>query len=169
MERVRGGGYCDYGMALAAGGLIKQTIIKDRYNADSWDTEAATVFNVQILSSAAFQKVTGGAPPATPVTAKAYAEHGFPYYDIFNEKASGIHGAFGGVRSLNEMGKERSAFWDNLAAAAEVEMSTDDPVVLLDGEGKVWDFARSRLWRRRFVTCSREGERLPLRWVLGWS
>ena len=123
-------------ISLAAGGLIKQAIIKDPHRAGLWDPEQGTIFNVLILNSAAFQKVTGKAPPSTPITADTYVKTGFPYYNIYDEAASGVDGDFGGLKSVNEMDRERKAFWGNLAAVAEVDKSTINPVVLLDGQGK---------------------------------
>lgn len=47
--RLRGGGWMQPTMRLAAGGLIKQSIAKDRFDPESWDLEACTVLSVQML------------------------------------------------------------------------------------------------------------------------
>lgn len=135
--RLRGSGPpVDPEMALAAGGLIKQTVIRDTYDPSIWDVDNSTIFNVQILNSAIFEQITGKAPPKTPVTGQAYAEHGFPYFDIFDEKASGVKGDFEGVKSVNEKDMEGKATWEKVEAVAEVVKSTENPVVVLDKEGK---------------------------------
>lgn len=79
-QRGGGGGWePESEMGIGAGGLIKQTIVKDRYEPHVWDPDGSTIFNVQIRNSAAFKSVTGEDPPETPITAETYAEHGFPY------------------------------------------------------------------------------------------
>jgi len=100
--RLRGGGPVETEMGIAAGGLIKQTIVRDTNVPTIWDTENSTIFNVQILNSVAFEAITGKAPPKSPVTAKTYAAHGYRYYDIYDEKPSGIKGHFSGVQSVAE-------------------------------------------------------------------
>jgi hypothetical protein len=104
VERLRGGGggYLEPEMGIATGGMIKQTVLKDNSDPSIWDPEIGTILNVQILNSAIFEAVTGRAPPKTPVTAKAYGDHGYPYYHIWNETLSGIEGDFSGVKSVAE-------------------------------------------------------------------
>jgi hypothetical protein len=57
-------------------------------------------------------------PPESPITARTYAQHGLPYYVIYNEKPSGIKGDFSGVKSVAEKDLEgepttekANAFW----------------------------------------------------------
>jgi hypothetical protein len=89
-------------MGIAAGGLIKQSIIEDKNNSNIWESDNGIIFNVQILNSAAFKAVTGMTPPETTVTAKTYAALGYPYYDVYDEKPSDIKGDFVGGHSVIE-------------------------------------------------------------------
>jgi ubiquitin len=133
--RLRGGGPVEPEMGVAAGGLIKQTVVKDNNDPTIWETDKGTIFNVQILNSAAFEAVTGEAPPTTPVTVKTYAENGYPYYDIFDEKPSGIKGDFSGVQSVAEKDLQGVPTLEKAKAVAEVIEDTNNPVVLLDKTG----------------------------------
>lgn len=121
-------------MALAAGGHIKQIIYRDTSKAEEWDTELTTAFSVQLLNTEAFTRFTGLPAPKTPVTASTYAGHGFPYFDIYNEKPSGVRGDFRGIRSVNDIDKLKPASHAQQMAAAEVSGSTSNPVILLDRE-----------------------------------
>lgn len=67
-----------------------------------------TVFNVQILNSLAYKTVTGEHPPAKPMTAVEYAQHGFPFFKMY-EESSGISGDFGAVKSVAEIDKKAEA------------------------------------------------------------
>jgi hypothetical protein len=135
---LRGGGSVekDGEMGVAAGGLIRQTIIKDMYDPSIWESNRGIIFNVQVLNSERFHEVTGVNPPPTPVTAEAYAKHSYPYYEMFEEKPSGVQGEFAGVKSVNEMDIEGKPSMEKANAVAEVIKSTRHPVVLLDEKGQ---------------------------------
>jgi hypothetical protein len=138
--RLRGGGGGDgpnqAEMGIGAGGIIRQYICKDDNDPNIWDSDGGTIFNVQVLNSADFKSVTGEDPPETPITAKTYAEHGFPYYAIYDEKPSGIKGDFSGVKSVAEKDLEGVPSLEKAKAVAEVIEDTNNPVVLLDENGK---------------------------------
>jgi hypothetical protein len=138
--RLRGGGGGDgpnqAEMGIGAGGIIRQYICKDDNDPNIWDSDSGTIFNVQVLNSADFKSVTGEDPPETPITAKTYAEHGFPYYAIYDEKPSGIKGDFSGVKSVAEKDLEGVPSLEKAKAVAEVIEDTNNPVVLLDEKGK---------------------------------
>jgi hypothetical protein len=131
-----GGGPTQAEMGVGAGGIIKQYICKDDNDPNIWESDSGTIFNIQILNSAVFKSVTGEDPPETPITAKTYAEHGLPYYAIYDEKPSGIKGDFSGVKSVAEKDLEGVPSLDKAKAVAEVIEDTNNPVVLLDEEGK---------------------------------
>ena len=133
--RLRGGGWMPPDMGIAAGGLIRQTILKDVHNPMIWEPECGTIFNVQIVNSADFREITGVDPSKTTVTAESYAECGFPYFAIFDEKPSGIKGDFDGLKSVNEMDIDGAPSMEKANAVAEVVKSTNNPVVLLDEKG----------------------------------
>lgn len=72
-------------MGIGAGGAIKQKIYPDAYGIDTWDqSNRARVF-VHLVNSALFMEITGLEPPPTPIDAKAYTEHGFPWFDLYDE------------------------------------------------------------------------------------
>jgi hypothetical protein len=133
-------------MSLAAGGLIKQSINADTYPASIWDPESAIMFNIQLLNSESFMAVTGRAPPSSPIDAKTYQQHGYPFFDIWNEELSGVKGDFGVVKSVGEMdeSKAKADFWGKLTGEGtkvaegkkDEEFKRDEPlkfpVVMLD-------------------------------------
>ncbi|KAJ4348715.1 uncharacterized protein N0V89_010093 [Didymosphaeria variabile] len=88
-------------MSIAAGGKIKQAIHADTYS-NEWLSDRTTVFNVQILNSAAYKVVTGNPPPSKPICAQTYAENGMPFFAIY-EEPSGISGDFGMVKSVAQI------------------------------------------------------------------
>lgn len=149
--RLRGGGPVEPEMGIAAGGLIKQTIVKDNNDPTIWDTGNGTIFNVQILNSTTFEAVTGKAPPETPVTAKTYATHGYPYYDIYDEKPSGIRGDFSGVQSVAEKDFQGVPTLEKAKAVAEVIEATNNPVVLLDQAGGYTGFRLVKVMEEELI------------------
>lgn len=149
--RLRGGGLVEPEMGIAAGGLIKQTIIKDNNDPTIWDTGNGTIFNVQILNSTAFEVVTGKAPPETPVTAKTYAANGYPYFDIYDEKPSGIEGDFSDVQSVAEKDLLGVPTLEKAKAVTEVIEDSNNPVVLLDQTGEYTGFRSVKVMEEELV------------------
>lgn len=95
-------------MGLAAGGSIQQTIEPDNYPSDSWDINASIMLNIQILDSESFMEVTGLPPPPTPVDAKTYADHGYPFFELWGEEKTGVKGDFSEVKSVAQIEAERA-------------------------------------------------------------
>lgn len=93
-------------MAIGAGGLIKQTIVKDDIPADQWDLDNTVFFNLQFVNAAAFPLLTGLPAPPTPVSAATYASHGYPFYQLY-EEPTGIKGNFKGLKSVGELDREK--------------------------------------------------------------
>ncbi|KAH0432374.1 integral membrane protein [Colletotrichum camelliae] len=93
-------------MGLAAGGLITQSIEADPYPADVWDVEASVMMNLTILDIESFGALTGQPAPNTPVDAKSYAQHGYPFFELWGEEKSGIKGEFQEVKSVAQLMKE---------------------------------------------------------------
>jgi hypothetical protein len=88
-------------MSVAAGGKIKQTIVKDS-DSEPWLSGRTTVFNAQILNSAVYEEVTGEAPPGKPMDSKTYKSHGLPFFKMY-EELSGVSGNFSMVKSVAEI------------------------------------------------------------------
>ncbi|KAK5171182.1 uncharacterized protein LTR77_004326 [Saxophila tyrrhenica] len=132
--RLTGGG-CPT-MGIAVGGLIRQTVKRDKQSPSIWQPDCGTIFNVQILNSSYFQEVTGLPPPPTPVTAETYSDYGYPYFKMFDETPSGVQGAFAGIKSVNEMDVDGKPSAEKAKAVAEVSKNTNNPVVLLDEKAR---------------------------------
>ncbi|KAG9195371.1 hypothetical protein G6011_00492 [Alternaria panax] len=106
-------------MNIAAGGLIKQVIHRDMHQ-PNWDTTKTTVFNVQILNSMLHQAVTGAKPLVPPIH-EIYTYHGLPYYKMY-EEASGTHGDFDSVKSIEQItGKAASKATIKAPRIVEIE------------------------------------------------
>jgi hypothetical protein len=122
-------------MGIAPGGLIKQCIIGDKHPSSAWDSERTVMFNVQILNSELFHAVTGKSPPKSPISAKTYAQHGLPFYKIYEEKSS-IMGNFQNLKSITELDdiKDKSGT-RNEEHEQHGETTSNNPIVLLNPEG----------------------------------
>ena len=77
-------------MGLAAGGRMTQSIYPDPHGLDVWDQDRCTRVYVHLVSSEMWQAVTGERAPSTPVSAKAYAEHGLPWFELYDEHKGDI-------------------------------------------------------------------------------
>lgn len=137
-------------MSIALGGSIKQMIKPDNYASKKWSSDRTMRFNVQLLNSDVFFRVTGKQPPPTPVNAKAYAAMGLPFYEL-QEESSDVHGNFKGVKSVGRIDNMQDEMVQPtivqlsskpLATPAYEEMKkhVHDADGLLDPDGPLQDF-----------------------------
>lgn len=98
------------GMGIAAGGKMKQKIYPDPHGVSTWDTQSASRLFVHIVDAMHWTEITGEPAPATPVTAKTYAQHGLPWFDVYDDHlpAHTAPGALKGVKSVKEIDGELS-------------------------------------------------------------
>lgn len=68
-------------MGIAAGGRIKQSILKDEYGIDSWDPSTTLRISLHIVNSKLYKLITGIAPPSSPITPEHYVRAGIPWFE----------------------------------------------------------------------------------------
>ncbi|KAH7227505.1 hypothetical protein BKA60DRAFT_653806 [Fusarium oxysporum] len=100
--RLRGGSSMteEPEMNIASGGLIRQNIV-EQPKGEYKKTSTAT-FNVQILNSTSFKRVTGQDPPKSPISAATYAKAGHPFFSL-DEGPATISGNFSDLQSLAQL------------------------------------------------------------------
>jgi hypothetical protein len=77
-------------MGLAAGGKMKQKIYPDKYGVDTWDENHFGRLYIHIVNSLMYQTITGQEAPTTPISAKTYTDHGFPWFDLYDEHKTDV-------------------------------------------------------------------------------
>lgn len=110
-------------MAVGAGGEIQQKIYPDPHGLETWDLENSGSVWVHILNSRLYQDVTGLEPPPTPVDARAYTQHGFPWFEIYDEKFGDLTPTqrLTEVKTLREKQAERGVSSDATNESIEVQ------------------------------------------------
>jgi len=95
-------------LGLGAGGRMKQKIYPDPYGIQTWDPRRRGRLFVHLVNSQQWREITGEAPPESPVTAKEYAAHGMPWFDLYDDEARGLAATpeLAGVKSIKEMDKK---------------------------------------------------------------
>lgn len=68
---------------LAAGGLITQEILADRFDLEVWDQTRVSRCFVHLLNTADYQIMTGHWPPRKPFSARDYAKAGLPWFHAY--------------------------------------------------------------------------------------
>ena len=96
-------------MGVAAGGKMRQRIHPDPHGLDAWDTDRCGEVDVRIVNSEEFAALTGQDPPPTPVTAKLYTDHGFPWFELYDADAGDLRASdvLGRVKSVGELTGDR--------------------------------------------------------------
>jgi hypothetical protein len=107
-------------MGLGAGGKMKQKIYPDPHGIETWDEDNTSRVYVHLVNSDLWREITGENPPSTPVTAKAYAAHGLPWFDLYDEQAPTLNPSttLGQVKSIKQLD----------GGASTLPLQDDDPV-----------------------------------------
>jgi len=97
-------------MGLAAGGRMEQKIYPDPHGIESWDPDSTGRVYVHIVNSELWREITGERPPETPVTAKEYAKHGLPWFELYDEGEGTLAASktLQNVKSVREMDEDGS-------------------------------------------------------------
>jgi hypothetical protein len=103
------GAFAGQEMGLGAGGRMKQSIYPDRHGLDTWDQQSFARVYVHLVNSQMWTAITGEPMPSSPVSAQAYAQHGYPWFDLYDEARGdiGASDALGKVKSVKEMDAEK--------------------------------------------------------------
>ncbi len=96
-------------MGLGAGGKMKQKIYPDEHGIETWDVSDYGRVYVHIVNSMMYREITGEEPPPTPISAKLYAKHGYPWFDLYDEKMGDVAAPdnLQGVKSVKEMDRDK--------------------------------------------------------------
>ncbi|MGY4928118.1 hypothetical protein [Streptomyces sp. 900105755] len=78
------------GMGLGVGGSMRQEVYEDDRPPGDWaETPAGRVF-VHLVTPPQWQRITGEAPPPSPVDRAAYTRAGLPWYDYYDQDAQDL-------------------------------------------------------------------------------
>jgi hypothetical protein len=96
-------------MGLGAGGRMEQKVYPDPHGPDAWDTTRFGRVYVHIVNSLMFEEITRKQPPASPISAKTYTEHGYPWYALYDEQLDDVEASdiLAGVKSVKEMDADK--------------------------------------------------------------
>ncbi len=96
-------------MGIAAGGKINQKVYPDEHGPETWDEGNYGRLFVHFANSMMYREITGYEPPATPVSARTYAAHGLPWFDLYDDVLGDVppSGKLAGVKTVKEMDKSK--------------------------------------------------------------
>jgi hypothetical protein len=67
------------------GAKMTQVIYPDPHGFDTWDLDSRIEINIYFANSDMFEKITGDAPPLSPITEESYEEYGYPWFNKYKE------------------------------------------------------------------------------------
>jgi hypothetical protein len=98
-------------MGIGAGGRMKQQVFEDAYGKDVWsrNVDKSRKCFVHLANSMAWETITGEKPPATPVTAAAYEQHHYPWFDYYSDALQAKKGSalLANVKTVKEAAAEK--------------------------------------------------------------
>ncbi len=83
----------DDSMGLAAGGLMRQSISKDREGLDVWEQSESKRCFVHILNSTQWSTATGLSSLQKPLTIADYENQGIPWFESYGEPSEALNGS----------------------------------------------------------------------------
>lgn len=76
------------GMGLAPGGRMQQQVYTDMRNPSDWALDQGLRCFASILNSEQWRAVTGEPVPGKPISARAYAKAGLPWFDYYSDNSA---------------------------------------------------------------------------------
>ncbi|MFJ8598817.1 hypothetical protein ACIREM_08805 [Streptomyces shenzhenensis] len=80
-------------MGLGVGGSMRQEVYRDERPARDWTDEPAGRVFVHLVTPPQWHRITGEAPPPSPVDRAAYTRAGLPWYDYYDQDAEDLPAA----------------------------------------------------------------------------
>ncbi|KAF8161676.1 hypothetical protein B0H34DRAFT_796422 [Crassisporium funariophilum] len=77
-------------LGLGAGGKIKQKIYQDPVSTRMYNEEAGERFHVHILTTEAWEDITGVVPHPSPISPETYKENKLPWFTLYDEDLPGL-------------------------------------------------------------------------------
>ncbi|WP_405957548.1 hypothetical protein [Streptomyces phaeochromogenes] len=77
-------------MGLGVGGSMRQEVYKDDRPLSDWVTTAAGRVFVHLVTPPEWRRITGEAPPPSPVDRAAYTRAGLPWFDYYDQDATDL-------------------------------------------------------------------------------
>ena len=115
-------------MGFVPGGQIDQKVLVDPHGVETWDVENFGTLIVHVLNSAQYEAVTGRPAPPSPVSARTYAEHGFPWFRLY-EEASDVRpaDALAALTSIAELDAPDARESVEVEPSSVIELSKHNP------------------------------------------
>ncbi|WP_367319138.1 hypothetical protein [Streptomyces sp. HUAS ZL42] len=91
-------------MGLGVGGSMRQEVYNDDRPLKDWAQDAAGRVFVHLVTPPEWRRITGEAPPPSPVDRAAYTRAGLPWYDYYDQDAEDLAptGTLEGVRPVGD-------------------------------------------------------------------
>ncbi|QNP74451.1 hypothetical protein IAG44_36660 [Streptomyces roseirectus] len=77
-------------LGLGVGGTMRQEVYRDDRPLSDWAPTPAGRLFVHLVTPPDWHRITGEAPPPSPVDRAAYTEAGLPWFDYYDEKAEDL-------------------------------------------------------------------------------
>ncbi|WP_405865443.1 hypothetical protein [Streptomyces sp. NBC_00005] len=77
-------------MGLGVGGSMRQEVYEDDRPIGDWAEEPAGRVFVHLVTPPEWRRITGEAPPPSPVDRAAYTQAGLPWYDYYDQDAQDL-------------------------------------------------------------------------------
>ncbi|SPF04892.1 hypothetical protein [Streptomyces sp. MA5143a] len=91
-------------MGLGVGGSMRQEVYQDTWPRGSWAEQSAGRVFVHLVTPPEWRRITGEAPPPSPVDRAAYTNAGLPWFDYYDQDGHDVEpaDALGAVKPVGD-------------------------------------------------------------------
>ncbi|WP_075736843.1 hypothetical protein [Streptomyces acidiscabies] len=123
-------------MGLGVGGSMRQEVYRDDRPLTDWSPTPAARLFVHLVTPPEWHRITGEAPPPSPVDRAAYTQAGLPWFDYYDEEATDLppSGTLGGVKPVGDWIGDDLEAWQEPGAGQVTPLKDAREKGVEDGE-----------------------------------
>ncbi|MFF7330148.1 hypothetical protein ACIQU5_28470 [Streptomyces sp. NPDC090306] len=123
-------------MGLGVGGTMRQEVYRDERPLADWADEPAGRVFVHLLTPPEWRRITGEAPPPSPVDRAAYTAAGLPWFDYYDQDADDLDAAapLEGVKPVGDWLGDDQAAWQDPSAHQTKPLGDAPGSAVTDGD-----------------------------------
>ncbi|KND30044.1 hypothetical protein [Streptomyces acidiscabies] len=123
-------------MGLGVGGSMRQEVYRDDRPLTDWSPTPAARLFVHLVTPPEWHRITGEAPPPSPVDRAAYTQAGLPWFDYYDEEATDLppSGTLDGVKPVGDWIGDDLEAWQEPGAGQVTPLKDAREKGVEDGE-----------------------------------
>ncbi|MFJ5259763.1 hypothetical protein ACIQAC_04695 [Streptomyces sp. NPDC088387] len=123
-------------MGLGVGGSMRQEVYRDDRRLSDWSREPSGRVFVHLVTPPEWRRITGEAPPPSPVDRAAYTRAGLPWFDYYDQEGEDLAPSeqLGGVKPVGDWLGDDHEPWQEPSAGQTHQLGDPPGKPVQDGD-----------------------------------